>query len=110
MIDGAVLDVPEDEIVRARRLPEGVALVPRNELEQALVLVAIEIEVVRAVVAGEAVLFREEALDREMPDELRQVEEFGDRLTPRRVARLVDRPDQPLDVLRAAYRFLSSLV
>jgi hypothetical protein len=40
-----------------------------------------------------------------MPDELRQVDVFGDRLTPRRVARLVDRPDQPLDVLRLRVGF-----
>ena len=94
-----VLDIPEDEVVRARAFPERLALVPRQEDEEVLVLEPVEIEIVGPVVAGNPVLIGEEDLDRDVLEELLEIEKLLHRRAPDRVARLVRRPEQPLEHL-----------
>src|SRR6185295_2184309 len=94
-----ILDVPEDEVGRARAFPERLALVPRQEDEEIPVLEPVQIEIVGPVIAGDRILIAEEVLDRDLLDELLEVEKLRHRRAPDRIARLVRRPEEPLEDL-----------
>src|SRR5678815_2625057 len=61
---------------------EGLTLVPYDQSEQIRELGAIHEEVVHAPLADDAVLFGEKHFRRDVPDELSEVDELGDR-TPK---------------------------
>src|SRR5205823_6360816 len=88
MVLRPVHDVVEDGIVQG---PERVALIPRQEQERGSVDEPIEIEIVRSVIAGQPVLFGQEILDREMPDEFREVEKRRHVRSPVWVGGVADR-------------------
>src|SRR4029079_6717574 len=84
---------------------ERLALVPGDELKHLLVLEAIEVEVVHAHIAVEAVLVGEKDLDRNVPDELLRIQDRLNRAAEVRTA-VANDGDQFCDLLRPWIEFV----